>query len=175
MTDEYSKEVERFAEVVEDMILQLSYPGFDERSLKLGLPDEINKYQPKVYAKALRHESRLVKLAALRWFIERPGMAKSHMRLLSDCLTDQDEWVRKETVQCIERLEGVPEDLLVKVAELLKDGDRNVRKASAKCLGKIGGKSQAVIDALTAAAEDSDHEVRWKAQKALRKLGAYVA
>lgn len=169
-------ELEKLAEIVEDMILQLSYPGFDERSLKLGLPDSLNKLPHKVFGLALKHESVVVRLAALRWFQERPGLAKSHFKPLIGCLEDGDPWVRLEAVQCLEKFDSLSEEYLLKLLPLLKDQESvEVRKACAKALGKLGGKSQAVIDALKSASEDANHEVRWKAQKALRKLGAYVA
>jgi vesicle coat complex subunit len=169
------RELEKFVEIVEDMILQLSYPGFDERSLKLGLPDSISKFPPKTYANALKIDSTVVKLAAIRWYQERPGIAKSHLKSITECLTDKDDWVRKEAVLCLEKIEHVDENVLLQICALLKDEDIDVRKYTAKALGKLGGKSQAVIEALQAASEDSNHEVRWKIQKALRKLGAYVA
>jgi HEAT repeat protein len=169
------KQLEKFAEIVEDMILQLSYPGFDERSLKLGLPDSISKLPPRTYVEALKHESRVVRLASLRWFQERSGAARSHLDALIGCLADSDEWVRREAVHCLEKVDSLAEPLLVQLSELLFDSDPEVRKSTARALGKLGGKSEAVIAALQRAAEDENHEVRWKAQKALRKLGAYVA
>jgi vesicle coat complex subunit len=169
------KDLEKFAEIVEDMIIQLSYPDFDERSLKLGLPDSISKLHPKVYCMALKHERPVVRLAALRWFQDRPGIAKSHSKLVIECLDDKDDWVRRETIHCLEKFETVEEPVLAKMSALLSDPDLEVRKSTAKALGKVGGKSTVVIEALQKASEDSNHEVRWKAQKALRKLGAYVA
>jgi HEAT repeat protein len=169
------KELEKFAEIVEDMILQLSYPDFDERSLKLGLPDAINKLPPRTYDSALKHDSAVVRIAAMRWFQERVGIAKSHLKSIAECLNDKDEWMRRETVHMLEKFDSLDEKLLVRISELLFDSDLEVRKATAKALGKIGGKSQEVISALQKASEDQNHEVRWKAQKALRKLGAYVA
>ena len=167
------KELENLAAVVEDMILQLSYPGFDERSLKLGLPDAVSKYPPKTYGQALKHESTVVRLAALRWFQERPGIAKTHTRPIVDCLEDVDGWVRREAISCLEKFEYLDSKITDEIAELLTDRDVEVRKGAAKALGKIGEKSDNVIEALRQAAEDENHEVRWKAQKALRKLGAY--
>jgi hypothetical protein len=167
-------QLEKFAEVIEDMILQLSYPDFDERSLKLGLPDSISKLPPKTYGAALRHESTVVRLAALRWFQERPGVARSHLQGITNCLADADEWVRREAVHCLEKFDALDEALLGRLCELLADPALEVRKSAAKALGKVGGKSSKVIEALQRAAEDENHEVRWKAQKALRKLGAYV-
>lgn len=167
-------QLEKLAETVEDMILQLSYPGFEERSLKLSLPDKVNKFPARVFAQALKHESAVVKLASLRWFQERPGMAKSHLKSIIDCLSDSDEWVRLEGIHCLEKYDTFGEEVLRIMAALLKDESIEVRKASAKALGKVGGKSELVIEALKVAAEDQNHELRWKAQKALRKLGAYV-
>lgn len=169
------KDLEKLAEVVQDMILQLTYPGFDERSLKLGLPDVLSKMPPKVFGQALKHESVVVRLAALRWFQERPGIAKANMRPIVDCLEDEDSWVRREAIHCVEKLESPEEKVIDEISNLLYDRDVEVRKGAAKALGKLGGKSETVIEALRKAAEDENHEVRWKAQKALRKLGAYNA
>lgn len=169
------KELAKFAEYVEDTILQLSYPGFENRSLKLGLPDSVSKLPPRTYLLALKQESVLVKLAALRWFQERPGIAKSHLSGIVESLDDKDEWVRLETVHCIEKFDSADQKLLEHLCTMTKDDNVEVRKAVAKALGKIGGKSQTVVEALQNAAEDKDHEVRWKAQKALRKLGAYAS
>ena len=169
------KELAKFAEYVEDTILQLSYPGFDKRSLKLGLPDSVSKLPPRTYAQALKHESVLVKIAALRWFQERPGIAKSHLSGIEACLDDKDEWVRLESVHCLEKIESVEEKLLEHLCTMVKDDNVEVRKAVAKALGKIGGKSKTAVEALQKSSEDADHEVRWKAQKALRKLGAYAS
>ncbi|MBX9571662.1 MAG: HEAT repeat domain-containing protein [Candidatus Obscuribacterales bacterium] len=167
------KELENLAAVVEDMILQLSYPGFDERSLKLGLPDAVSKYPPKTYGQALKHESTVVRLAAMRWFQERPGIAKTHLRPIVDCLEDVDGWVRREAISCLEKLDSLDNKIVEEIAELLVDRDVEVRKSAAKALGKIGSNSDTIIGALQQASEDENHEVRWKAQKALRKLGAY--
>lgn len=167
--------MEQLAEVVEDMILQLSYPGFDERSLKLGLPESVGKFPPKVYGQGLKHESTVVRLAALRWFQERPGIAKNHLRPITDCLTDPDGWVRREAIHCLEKMDGLSNEVLSEIADLLVDRDLEVKKSAAKALGKLGNNSETVIEALQKAAEDENHEVRWKAQKALRKLGAYSA
>ncbi len=166
--------VQKLAELVEDMILQLSYPGFDERSLKLGLPDSVNKLAPRVYGRALKHESIVVRLAALRWFQEKPGIAKTQAEAILECLKDSDEWVRKESVYCIEKFDQANEATLLELTKLLKDPATDVKKYAAKALGKLGGKSESVIAALKECAEDPDHEVRWKVQKALRKLGAYA-
>lgn len=169
------RELAKLAEYVEDTILQLSYPGFENRSFKLGLPDSVSKLPPRTYTLALKHESVLVKLAALRWFQERPGIAKSHLSGIDESLDDKDEWVRLESVHCMEKIENVDQKVLEHLCTMVKDDNVEVRKAVAKALGKIGGKSQTVVEALQQASEDGDHEVRWKAQKALRKLGAYAS
>lgn len=163
------------AELVEDMILQLSYPGFDARSLKLGLPEEVNRAPAKTFANALQHGNVYVRLAGLRWFQERAGIARTHIRAIEKCIDDEDEWVRREAVLCIERLEHVEDSVIQHVVTRLEDSDVEVRKGAAKALGKLGNKSQSVIAALKNAAEDKDVEVRFKAQKALRKLGGYTS
>lgn len=168
-------DIETLAETVEDMILQLSYPGFERRSLKLGLPDLVNKAPAKVFAQALKHESVLVRLAALRWFGERPGIAKINARGILACLSDSDEWVRVEALLCIERFGELDDKDAEAIAALLTDQYIDVKKGAAKALGKIGNRSEPVLAALRQAAESPDTEFRWKVEKSLRKLGAYTA
>ncbi len=163
------------AELVEDMILQLSYPGFDARSLKLGLPEDANRAPAKIFANALQHESVYLRLVGLRWFQDRAGVARAHNKAIYKCLSDGDPWVRREALLCVERLEGVDESVYPSIIACLCDADAEVRKGAAKALGKLGNKSESIIEALKQAAEDKDVEVRFKVQKALRKLGGYVA
>lgn len=168
-------DLEKFAEIVEDMALQHDYPGYDIRSLKMGLPLEVVNSTHKLFKDGLKHENALVRLASLRWFQERPGVAKQYVRVLDYALEDPDEWVRMEATLCLERIGNVDSKIAIHISTLLGDSSIPVRKAAAKALGKLGCRDQVVIDELKKATEDSDHEVRWKAQKALRQLGAYVA
>lgn len=168
-------DLDSLTELVEDMILQLTYPGYDGRALKLGLPDEVTGLPARIFGQALNHESVYVRLAGLRWFQERPGIAKAHMRNIHKCLSDPDDWVRKEALLLVERLEKVDNDVIQSIVGCLTDTETDVRKGAAKALGKLGNKSEAVLTALRKAAEDKNVEVRFKAQKALRKLGGYVA
>ncbi len=169
--------VEKLAEVVEDMVIQHDYPGFEPRSLKLGLPDEIKNASARVFFEALGHKSVYVKLAALRWFQEKPGMGKGHERAIAGLLDNEDAWVRQESLRALERLQLKNEEIIVMMTPLLTDSDSEVKKAAAKALGKICSKRHrkmdVVIDGLKVAATDKDPEVRWKAEKALRILGAY--
>jgi HEAT repeat protein len=168
-------DVEKLAAIVEEMGLQHAYPGYDVRSLKMGLPQEVIKAPGKIFHAALKHDNPLVRLAALRWFQEKPGIARAFANSIAECTGDPDEWVRAETCLALERISEVDEKAAVRIADLLKDESVMVRKAAAKALGKLGCQAQPVIDALMKATEDSDHQVRWKAQKALRQLGAFVA
>jgi HEAT repeat protein len=169
--------VEMLAEFVENMVLQHDYPGFEPRSLKLGLPDAVNKASAKVFFEALGHPSVYVKLAALRWFQERPGLGKGHEHAIAGLLDNSDPWVRREALRALERIQTKDEPIIIMMSECLKDEDPEVRKGAAKALGKVCAKRtkkiEAVIDGLKAVATDSDAEVRWKAEKALRILGAY--
>ncbi len=171
--------VEMLAEFVETMVLQHDYPGFEPRALKLGLPDPVNKASSRVFLEALQHPNVCVKLAALRWFQEKPGMGKSHAQAIAGLLKDSDSWVRLESVHALERINVQSDEILASIAHLLEDEDVAVRKAAAKALGKICSKRskrfEPVVMALQKAAEDQDHQVRWKAQKALRLLGEYKA
>jgi hypothetical protein len=167
-------ELTEFAEIVENMALQHDYPGFEIRSLKLGLPAEVTKAPAKMFAAALGHDRVVVKLAALRWFSDCPGVAQQHLHRIMPKLSDADEWVRLEAVSLLGRMHKLKDENIVEIAKLLKDEDKAVRKEAAKALGKLGCKDPQVVTALKAASEDADTEVKWKAQKALRKLGEYA-
>jgi hypothetical protein len=170
--------VDRLADVVEELIVQLDYPGFEPRSLKLGLPEELEGMSAKNFGNALGHKSVYVKLAALRWFQERPGVAKSHLPAILGLVDSKDEWVRMESIRTVEKMSKLPAHVGGIVSKGLKDESVEVRKASAKALGKILKRSvtkdASVIDALKEATQDSDVEVRFKAQKALRNIGEFV-
>ena len=169
--------VKTLAEVVENMVLQHDYPGFEPRALKLGLPESLHKASSKVFSEALGHPNVYVKLAALRWFQEKPGMGKSHARAIAGLLHDADPWVRRESIHALEKLDAQSDEILMAICQLLEDEDVEVRKAAAKALGKVCSKRakrpDAIVQGLNKAAQDKDHEVRWKAQKALRLIGAY--
>lgn len=172
-------ELKDLAEIVDNMIVQHDYPGFEVRSLKLGLPEEVLKMHAKVFGQALGHESVFVKLAALRWFQDRPGVAKSFVKPIAGLLDNKDEWVKMEAARTIERVSSPPEDAAVKIAYLLSDPDVEVRKTAAKALGKIcsrksNNKNEVIVKSLHDAASDEDAGVRWKAQKALRQIGEYA-
>lgn len=166
-------EVEELADIVETLALQLSYPGFESRSLQIGLPDRAKKSPVKLFVQALKHESVLVKLAALRWFWERPSDAKRSARVIADCLADPDEWVRMEAVNSLGRIDGIDPRYAEQAVGLLADPAVMVRRAACRSLGKLACKSEVVLAGLKQATADKDAEVRWKAEKALRKLGVY--
>jgi HEAT repeat protein len=172
-------ELTDFAEIVDNMIVQHDYPGFEVRGLKLGLPEEVLKLHAKVFVQALGHESVYVKLAALRWFQERPGVAKSYIKPIIGLLDNADEWVRMEAAKTVERVSSPPEDAALKIALLLRDPNVEVRKAAAKALGKMcsrtTSKNEVIVKSLHDAASDEDAGVRWKAQKALRQIGEYAS
>ncbi len=169
--------VEALAEFVDNTILQHDYPGFEPRSFKLGLPESLQKSSSKVFSEALGHQSVYVKLAALRWFQEKPGMGKGCTRAIAGMLKDDDPWVKREAIHALEKINAQSDEILIAICDLLEDSDVEVRKAAAKSLGKVCSKRakrpDAVVPALYKASEDADHEVRWKAQKALRLMGAY--
>jgi HEAT repeat protein len=170
-------ELSDLAEIVDNMIVQHDYPGFEVRALKLGLPEEALKMHAKVFVQALGHESIYVKLAALRWLQERPGVAKSYVKAIAGLLDNSDEWVRMEAVRTIERINAPSEEAALKIAQLLTDSNVEVRKTAAKALGKICAKrfnkNEVIVTSLRDAASDDDSQVRWKAQKALRQIGEY--
>ncbi len=170
--------IEKLASVVETMIIQHDYPGFEPRGLKLGLPEELQNMSAKIFGNALGHDSVYVKLTALRWFQDRPGVAKGHLSSILGLIDSDDEWVRMESIRTVEKMFKLPDHVGGLVAKGLTDDAVEVRKASAKALGKILKRSvtkdAAVIDALKQATQDKDVEVRFKAQKALRNIGEFV-
>lgn len=168
-------DIERFAAIIEDMALQHDYPGFEVRSVKFGLPQDLVKAPAKLFGQGLQHESALVRIASLRWFAEKPSATRPYARVIQErLLKDEDEWVRLEAVHTLERMGNSVVQFAPAIAALLNDSSAEVRKATAKALGKIGSKDPAVVEALRATTRDSDHEVRWKAEKALRLLGEYA-
>lgn len=170
--------LEKLANVVDTMIIQHDYPGFEPRGLKLGLPEELQNMSAKTFSNALGHESVYVKLTALRWFQDRPGVAKAHLSAILGLVDSDDEWVRKEAICTVEKMWKLPPHVGGVISKGLTDEAVEVRKASAKALGKILKRSvtkdAAVIDALKLATQDKDVEVRFKAQKALRNIGEFV-
>jgi len=167
----------QLVETIETMILLHDYPGFEVRALKLGLPEEALKSSSKVFGQALHYDNVFVKLASLRWFQGRPGMARSHASEMVSLLEHSDEWVRAETIKTLERANARDDDIIVKISSLLKDQSDMVRQEAAKACGKLLSKSSdmhtQVVASLRLAASDPNEKVRWKAQKALRQLGAY--
>lgn len=171
-------DLDKLAGVVETMIIEHDYPGFEPRSLKLGLPESLENMSAKTFASALGHKSVFVKLAALRWFQERPGVAKTYLAAVLGLIDNDDEWVRMEAIRTVEKMSKLPPHVGGIVSKGLSDKTAAVRKASAKALGKILKRSvtkdASVIDALKVAAQDADVDVRFKAQKALRNVGEFV-
>ncbi len=167
-------DIEELVEIVETMALQHSYPGYDVRSLKLGLPASAVNAPVKVFVAALSQDSVVVILAALRWFWDRPGVARRHASVIASCLDHQDEWVRLEAVRTIGRVGQVDDRLAVRLSERLEDTDVEVKKAAAQAIGKLGCQGEQVVASLRRATGDPDIQVKWKAEKALRKLGQYA-
>ncbi len=169
-------ELEGFAQLVDDMIIQHDYPGFEPRGLRLGLPEEAQRMPAKTYASALGHENVYVRLAALRWFQERPGLARSYTNAILGLFDHSDEFVRMEAIRTVEKFNLVLPDQVQKISNLLKDEHAEVRKAAAKAVGKLGSRLKMndpqVNQALQDASKDSDPEVRMKVQKAVRLIGA---
>jgi HEAT repeat protein len=167
-------ELDHFAQLVDDMIIQHDYPGFEPRSLKLGLPDEANRMPAKTFARALGHANVYVRLAALRWFQERPGMAKPHLAAIVGLFQGQDEFVRMEAVNTVSKIPSLGADVILQVTPLLRDSTIDVRKAAAKAVGKMASRLKQpnveILQALKEAASDSNPEVRMKVQKAVRLI-----
>lgn len=170
-------DLEKLAEVVEDMIVQHDYPGFEPRALKLGLPEACVNAPSKTFGQALGHPSVYVRLAALRWFQERPGLAKNKVNAVLGLFAHDDPFVRLEALHLVERFTDPSKEMLVKVATMLTDSDPEVQRTAARACGKLSKKlkikDQSVIDGLQKAASAGDPLLRGKAEKALRVMGAY--
>jgi HEAT repeat protein len=117
-----------------------------------------------------------VKLAALRWFQDHSGMAKTHLNAIAGLFDSDDEFVRMESVKTAERMNDVPKETQAKMSVLLKDESVEVRKATAKALGKLASKAKQKDPAILASLEEASHdvnpEVRMKVQKAIRLIKA---
>lgn len=169
--------IETLEKFVDDMIVQSDYPGYDPRSLKIGLTQELEKAPTKMFGEALLNQSIYVQLAAIRWFQERPGYLKPYVKKLLALLDSEDYWVRLESIRALERMTTPSEEIACKISSLLFDKEIEVQKAAARGLGKVGKrlkiKDGEVVEALNKAALDGENEVRRKAEKALRKMGVY--
>ncbi len=170
-----SMDLEEFVQIVDDMACQHDYPGYELRSLNMGLPESVTGSPAKMFRKALKHEKVLVKLAALRWFWERPGMISPYLRNIGDCVVDADEWVRMEGIRVLSRHKKLDDELAVRIAQCIKDESVAVRRAAASACGKLTSKNEQLIALLKEGVTDSDSEVRGKSAKALRKLGVFAS
>ncbi len=169
--------LEELIDLIDEMIVQHDYPGFEPRALKLGLPEWAKKAPAKTFAMALKHENIFVRLAALRWFQESPGKIKPHINLIYTALEDEDPYIRLEAVSCLETLRQSDDEMIGKLCALSNDQDLEVQKEVAKALGKLclraGKKTDGhvmAIKALDSMSESKDPQLRLKAQKALRKI-----
>lgn len=169
--------IDTLAEFVDNMIVQSDYPGFEPRSLKIGLSQELERAPAKLFGQALKHESIYVRLTALRWFQERPGYIKPYIRLMIDQCDKEDDWERMESIKALERFTRPTEEMSLAVAKNLSDENLEVQKVACRALGKIGKrlklKEGPVIEGLNQLAENGHSDVRRKAEKALRKIGVY--
>ncbi|MCW5822495.1 MAG: HEAT repeat domain-containing protein [Cyanobacteria bacterium TGS_CYA1] len=169
--------LEELVQIIDDMIVQHDYPGFEPRALKLGLPDWARKVPAKTFAKCLGHESVFVRLAALRWFQDSPGKIKPHIQKIYRALEDSDPYVRLEAVSCLETLRQADDEMIEKIAILANDHDIDVQREVAKALGKLSLRtpkntqgSNFALQALDKLSESKDPQLRLKAQKAIRKI-----
>ncbi len=169
--------LEALAEFVDDMIVQNDYPGFEPRSYKIGLSQELLKGPTKVFGQALGHPSVYVKLVALRWFQERPQYLKPYTRPVLAMVDDEDKWLRMESIMALERLHSPTMEMAEQISKRLFDEEIAVQQVAARALGKMGKrlklKDGEVVEALNKVAQEGDALVRRKAEKALRKIGLY--
>jgi len=165
------------ADLIETMIVEHKYPGFEARALHLGLPESALKSPARIFGQGLMHGNVFVQLASLRWFQSHPGMAKSYADEVLVLADSADEWVRYEAIRTLVLSHASDNAVILKISSLLKDPSEMVKveaaKACGKLLSKLEHKNASVIALLREAASDPNEKVRWKAQKALRRLGAY--
>jgi len=187
-------ELDSLVDFVTNMIIQHDYPGFEPRSFRIGLPEQLVSANSRLFASALEHESVYVRLVALRWFQEKPGAIKPYINDILALLGNADEWVRMEATITLERYQHPGPAIASSVAELLEDQYPLVRREAAKALGKMLAKFkdnsnskdpaknaardlhlEPIVESLkNALRDDEDAQVRQKAEKALRKSGAYA-
>lgn len=162
-------------EIVDNIILQHSYPGFESRSLKLSLPLAISQLPASLYLTALNSHNVFVQLFSLRWFQTRPGIARNHAVAVAALLDDRDPWVRLEAIRTLEMSKALADEAILKITSLLTDPDELVRTEAAKACGCISTPSleHKIVCALQEASHDPAQSVRRKAVKSLRKLGAF--
>lgn len=180
MSTQSSPVIDKLYDFVTNLILQNDYPGFEPRSFRVGLPEDLLQAGSKVFAQALAHENVYMKLTALRCFQDKPGSIKPHIPAVLTLLSSEDEWVRKESALVLERYPSPNLDIAQALTVLLDDSSVMVRREAAKALGKIlagtkeqGPRREEVIKALEEALNDSDHQVAHKVEKALRKAGHF--
>jgi len=171
--------LDELVQIIDDMIVQHDYPGFEARALKLGLPEWARNVPAKTYGKCLLHENVYVRLAALRWFQEAPGKIKPHLPKIYRSLEDSDPFVRLEAVSCLETLRQADDEMIEKLAVLVDDNDIDVQREVAKALGKLSLRTANIaqsknyaLQALDKLSESKDPQLRLKAQKAIRKIQA---
>lgn len=194
MNTSSANDLENLADFVVNMIIQHDYPGFEPRSFRIGLTEDMLKASSRLFNDALGHESVYVRLAALRWFQEKPGAIKPHLPAILGLLDSPDEWVRMEATITLERYQHPTVGIALRVSEQLEDQFPLVRREAAKALGKMLSKIkentnskdaaknakrdadlEPVFESLkNALRDDQDPQVRQKAEKALRKSGAYA-
>lgn len=179
--------LQELADFVSDLISQTSYPGFEARAFRVGLPDKFSHASSRLFAEALEHPSVYVKLCALRWFQDKPGMIKPHVKTIVAFLADEDEYMRIESLGVLERFHAPTSGNALAAALLLEDKEvlvrRHAGKALMKMLPRVDEKAAKELDDVRAqnldtikellekALNDKDVLVRQKAEKALRKSG----
>jgi len=175
-------EVKELEEIVDNIILQHDYPGFEPRSLNVALPQLVNDAPARLYFAALSSENIYVQLVSLRWFQTRLGAARRSANAIANQLDNKDAWVRFETIRTIEIGKLWDENSILKICALLKDPDERVREQAAKACGYLARDAskltkpaiqKTIITSLKEASQDSAESVRRKAVKSLRKLGAF--
>ena len=130
-------ELKYLEDIVDDMIVQHNYPGFELRSLNLSLPQSLHDAPLRLYVQALKSKNLYVRLVALRWFQAKPGLAKNHSKEISSKLEDNDPFVRLEAIRTIEIAKTDDKQTALKIASLCKDPEESVRIQAVKSCGHM--------------------------------------
>ncbi len=166
--------IENLTEFVTSTINETSYPGFESRSFKLGLPLEYNNAPTSLFLLALKSDNIYVQLAALRWFQEKPNQAFSHQEAIMNFLKSNDEWLRFESIKTIQKMHSPKISFAKAISPLIFDESVFVKqeaiKAISKIMVKLKSQDNEILASLEKAALDKDHEVKRKALKAIRLI-----
>ena len=108
--------------------------------------------------------------------LARIGYKSVPVELLMPCLDDDDKYVRRTAVVCLQRVSSVltEKKIVTELLLMLGDSDFGVRMNTARALGDIGN-TLAVESLSHRALSDKDDRVRYNVAIALASLKSYVS